>query len=249
MIVIKSKQDIEVMKQAGRIAANALKKAGETLKPGITTKEVDKIVYEYIKGQGAVPSFLNYGGFPASCCISVNETVIHGIPSDRIICDGDIVSIDVGACYKGFHGDCAETFAIGNISDEAKQLIKVTRESFYKGIEKAVVGNRVSDISNAVQTYCEQFGYGVVDCFTGHGIGAQLHEDPPVPNYGRPGRGPRLMAGMTLAIEPMVNAGTHQVSVLSDKWTVVTNDKRLSAHYENTVLITKTGPVILTTAD
>lgn len=249
MIVIKSKQDIELMQQAGRITANALKLAGETLRPGITTLEVDRIVHGYITGQGAIPSFLNYGGFPGSCCISINETVIHGIPSDRKIQEGDIVSVDVGACYQGFHGDCAETFPVGEVSDEAKQLIQVTRESFYKGFAAAVVGNRVSDISNAVQTHCEQFGYGVVDSFTGHGIGSDLHEDPPVPNFGRPGRGPRLMSGMTLAIEPMVNMGTRQVSVLPDKWTVVTNDRKLSAHYENTVLITRSGPVILTRAD
>ena len=246
MIVIKSKQEIECMKQAGRIAATALKLAGEALRPGISTKEIDTLVHDFIIKSGAHPSFLNYGGFPGSACISINDTVIHGIPADQKISEGDIVSIDVGAKYQGFHGDCANTFAVGKISPEAQKLLDVTQQSFFEGMEKARVGNRVSDISCAVQLYCEQFGFSVVEAFTGHGVGSDLHEEPAVPNFGRAGRGPRLVAGMTLAIEPMVNMGTKEVKTLSDKWTVVTRDAKLSAHFEHTVLITNAGPVILT---
>lgn len=249
MIVIKTKADIDVMKKAGRIAATALKRAGQALRPGITTNEIDKIVHEYITSQGATPSFLHYGGFPKSCCISPNEMVIHGIPSDRKIQEGDIVSIDVGAFYKGFHGDCANTFGVGRISPEAQNLIRVTKESFYKGMAQAVEGNRVSDIGNAIATYCEASGYGVVESYTGHGIGQDLHEEPSIPNFGPPGRGPRLVPGMTLAVEPMVNQGTADIVLLPDRWGVVTRDKKLSAHYENTIVVTKSGPVILTVSD
>ena len=249
MIAIKNEHELSAMRQACKITAAARALAGEMVRPGVMTKQIDKAVHDYIVSQGAKPSFLGYGGFPASSCISVNSTVIHGIPGDYTLQDGDIVSIDVGAYYKGFHGDCAATFACGTISAEAKKLIDVTKQSFFEGIRFATQGHRVSDISHAIQTYVESNGFSVVRSFVGHGVGAQLHEEPEVPNYGPAGRGPRLLRGMTLAIEPMVNVGTADVRILKDRWTTVTADGKLSAHYENTVLITDGEPEILTVTE
>ena len=249
MIAIRNERELTLMRQACKITAAARALAGEMVRPGVTTKQIDKAVHDYIVSQGAKPSFLNYNGYPASACISVNETVIHGIPGGYTLRDGDIVSIDVGAYYKGFHGDCAATFACGTISDQAQKLIDVTKQSFFEGIRFAKRGHRVSDISHAIQTYVESNGFSVVRSFVGHGVGAQLHEEPEVPNFGPAGRGPRMLPGMTLAIEPMVNVGTHEVRILRDGWTVVTTDGKLSAHYENTVLITDGEPEILTVAE
>ena len=246
MITLKSSHEIDLMRQAGKITAAARALAGEMVKPGVTTQEIDKAVEEFIRKQGAVPSFLNYNGYPASACISVNDEVIHGIPGKRVLQEGDIVSIDVGAYIGGFHGDCAATFACGKISDEAKRLIDLTRQSFFEGIKFAKEGYRVQDISAAVQTYVEGHGFSVVREFVGHGVGAHLHESPEVPNFGRSGRGPRLLRGMTLAIEPMVNLGGAAILQLNDGWTVKTRDGKLSAHYENTILITDGEPEILT---
>jgi len=249
MIAIKNGQELQCMRQACKITAAARALAGEMVRPGVTTKEIDKAVHDFIVRQGAKPSFLGYSGFPASVCISVNNTVIHGIPGGYVLRDGDIVSVDVGAYYKGFHGDCAATYPCGSISADAQKLIDVTKQSFFEGIRFAKKGHRVSDISHAIQTYVESNGFSVVRSFVGHGVGAQLHEEPEVPNYGSPGRGPRLIPGMTLAIEPMVNVGTWEVQVLKDRWTTVTADGKLSAHYENTVLITDGEPEILTVAE
>ena len=237
------------MRKACKITAAARALAGEMVKPGITTGAIDKAVHDFIVAQGAKPSFLGYRGFPASTCISVNNTVIHGIPGGYKLKEGDIVSIDVGAYYQGFHGDCAATFPCGTISAEAQRLIDVTKQSFFEGIAFARRGYRVSDISHAIGAHVESNGFSVVRSFVGHGVGAQLHEEPEVPNYGNPGRGPRLVPGMTLAIEPMVNEGVYDVRVLKDGWTVVTTDGKLSAHYENTVLITDGEPEILTVVE
>lgn len=237
------------MRQACKITAAARALAGEMVRPGVTTKQIDKAVHDFIVKQGAKPSFLHYGGYPASACISVNSTVIHGIPDGRVLQEGDIVSVDVGAYFRGFHGDCAATYPCGKISPEAQKLIDVTRQSFFEGLKFAKQGNRISDISHAVQTYVESNGYSVVRDFVGHGVGAQLHEEPEVRNFGAPGHGPRMLRGMTLAIEPMVNEGTYEVRVLKDKWTTVTADGMLSAHYENTVLITDGEPEILTVVE
>ena len=249
MITIKNERELQAMRQACRITAAARALAGEMVRPGVSTKQIDKAVHDFIVAQGAKPSFLNYHGFPASTCISVNNVVIHGIPDGYILKEGDIVSVDVGALYQGFHGDCAATFPCGAISTEAQRLIDVTKQSFYEGIRFATRGHRVSDISHAIQTYVESNGFSVVRSFVGHGVGAQLHEEPEVPNYGAPGRGPRLVPGMTLAIEPMVNVGRPDVRILKDGWTVVTTDGTLSAHYENTVLITDGEPEILTVTE
>lgn len=250
MVVIKTARELSKMKDACRISAEALRVAGEAVKPGVTTYEIDAIVRKYIEKQGAAPSFLGYGGFPASACISVNNVVIHGIPSKKhVLKEGDIVSVDVGAYYEGFHGDNAYTFPCGRISACAQALLNATRESLYEGIKKALAGNRVGDIGSAVQEYVEARSYSVVRDFVGHGVGAKLHEDPSVPNYGTPGRGVRLIPGMTIAIEPMVNEGTFQVRVLEDKWTTVTADGKLSAHFEHTIAITPDGPKILTLCD
>ena len=246
MITLKSSHEIDLMRQAGKITAAARALAGEMVRPGVTTQEIDKAVEEFIRKQGAVPSFLNYSGYPASACISVNDEVIHGIPGKRVLQDGDIVSVDVGAYIGGFHGDCAATFVCGKISDEAQRLIDVTRQSFFEGIKFAKEGCRVQDISAAVQAYVEGQGFSVVREFVGHGVGAHLHESPEVPNFGRSGRGPRLLRGMTLAIEPMVNLGGAAILQLNDGWTVKTRDGKLSAHYENTILITDGEPEILT---
>lgn len=247
MIVLKTSRELALMKEACRISAGALRVAGEAVKPGISTWEIDKIAYDYIKSQGAEPNFLNLYGFPATACISVNDEVIHGIPSKKcILKEGDIVSIDLGAKLHGYNGDNAATFACGEISGEAKRLIDTTRESLYKAIEVAVVGNKIGDIGSTVQKYCEERGFTVVREYTGHGVGKALHEDPSVPNYGTAGRGVRLLPGMTIAIEPMINQGTAAIKQLPDGWTVKTRDGKLSAHFEHTVAITKTGPVILT---
>lgn len=234
------------MRQACIISARALQLGGEAVEPGVTTAEIDRIIRKYIESQGAKPSFLGYGGYPASACISVNETVIHGIPDKRVIRAGDIVSIDVGAYIGGYHGDNAATFAAGDISPEAQALLDATRESLYEGIAQATAGNRVGDIGAAVQRYVEMRGYSVVRQFVGHGVGTNLHEDPSVPNFGTPGRGTRLVPGMTLAIEPMINMGGSEVEILKDGWTTVTKDGKLSAHFEHTIAITSDGPAILT---
>ena len=249
MIAIKNERELSLMRQACRITAAARALAGKMVSPGVTTKQIDKAVHDYIVSQGAKPAFLGYHGVPASACISVNNCVIHGIPGGYTLREGDIVSIDVGAYYKGFHGDCAATFACGAISTEAQKLIDVTKQSFFEGIRFATRGHRVSDISHAIQTYVESNGFSVVRSFVGHGVGAQLHEEPEVPNSGPAGRGPRLLPGMTLAIEPMVNEGVYDVRVLKDGWTTVTADGKLSAHYENTVLITDGEPEILTVTE
>lgn len=250
MVILKTGRELKKMREAGRIAAKALKLAGEAVEPGITTFDIDEIVRKYIESEGAKPSFLGYNGFPASACISVNDVVIHGIPNKTCkIKSGDIVSIDIGAFFEGFHGDNAATFACGDITDEARALIKATKESLYEGIKMARAGNRIGDVASAVQRYVEARNYSVVRDFVGHGVGAKLHEDPSVPNYGTPGRGVRLIPGMTIAIEPMINIGTHKVRVLPDGWTTVTEDGKLSAHFEHSVAITENGPVILTLAE
>ncbi|MBQ5323138.1 MAG: type I methionyl aminopeptidase [Oscillospiraceae bacterium] len=249
MVILKTANTIKKMREAGRLSALALKVGGEAVKPGVTTAEIDKAIYDFIVSQGATPSFLNLYGFPASACISVNDELIHGIPGNRVINEGDIVSIDVGACLDGYHGDNAATFVAGTVSEEAQKLLDVTKQSLFKGIEAAVVGNRIGDISNAVQTYCEERGYSVVREFVGHGIGRDVHEDPEVPNFGAAGHGPRLVNGMCIAIEPMINAGTRFVSTDSNGWTVRTKDGKLSAHFEHTIAITDNGPIILTDPD
>lgn len=250
MITIKSKAEIEKMREAGKITGLALVEISKHIRPGVSTKELDKVAYDFIKRHGATPSFLNYNGFPGSICASVNDEVVHGIPSkERILKEGDIISIDVGACKDGFHGDAARTYPVGKISDEAARLIEVTKQSFFEGIKNAVHGGKLGDISAAVQEYVEENGYSVVRDLVGHGIGKNLHEDPSVPNFGRRGKGTKLAAGMTLAIEPMVNEGEYDVAVLDDDWTVVTADGTLSAHYENTVVITRGEPEILTLFD
>ena len=249
MVILKPASAIKKMREAGRLSALALKVGGEAVVPGVTTAEIDRVIHDFIVSQGATPSFLNLYGFPASACISVNDELIHGIPGNRVIKDGDIVSIDVGACLDGYHGDNAATFVAGNASPEALELLDVTKQSLYKGIEAATIGNRVGDISNAVQTYCEERGYSVVREFVGHGIGRSVHEDPEVPNFGAAGHGPRLVNGMVIAIEPMINAGTRFVSTDSNGWTVRTKDGKLSAHFEHTIAITENGPIILTDPD
>ena len=236
------------MRAAGRVTAEARRLAGKMVKVGVTTKEIDTAVFEFIKSRGATPTFLNYHGFPASICASVNEQVIHGIPGGRVLRDGDIISIDVGATLEGYIGDCAATFAVGRCSVEALRLIDVTKQSFFEGILYAREGYRISDISHAVQSFVETNGFSVVREYVGHGVGSMMHEPPEVPNYGPPGHGVRVVRGMTLAIEPMVNAGGHAIKVLGDSWTVVTQDGSLSAHYENSILVTDGEPEILTTA-
>lgn len=248
MVVLKTRREIELMREAGRISAMALKVAGEAVRPGVSTYEIDTIARKYIESQGAKPNFLGLYGFPATACISINNEVIHGIPSkDRILKEGDIVSIDLGAVKDGYNGDNAATFAVGKISDEAQRLIDTTRESLYVGLKMAVAGNRLGDIGHAVQVYCEERGFGVVRDFVGHGVGRELHEDPSVPNYGTPGKGVRLLPGMTIAVEPMINEGTWEVDQLNDGWTVVTRDGKLSAHFEHTVAITKNGECMILT--
>ena len=247
MILVKNSEQLAIMRKAGRITGEAILVARDHIREGVSTKELDIRIREYIEKCGAKPSFLGYGGFPGSACISLNDEVIHGIPSkDRILHEGDIVKIDVGACYKGFHGDSANTFGVGKISEEAEKLIAATRESFFRGAAQAKAGNRIGDIGSAVFEYANALGYGVVKRYVGHGVGMELHEDPEVPNFGTAGRGPRLMPGMTIAIEPMINAGTYLVKEMSDGWKVRTADGRLSAHYEHTVAITDGDAVLLT---
>lgn len=247
MIPIKNTEQLRVMRDACRITGEALLAAEEAIRPGLSTKALDEIIRAYIEKCGARATFLGYGGFPGAACISINNEVIHGIPSpDRILREGDIVKVDVGAFYRGFTGDAARTFPVGTVSDEALSLIKATKESFEKAAAAAIVGNRIGDIGSAVDTHVRSYGYSVVRKFVGHGVGAELHEEPEVPNFGTPGRGVRLFAGMTLAIEPMVNVGGAEVRILPDRWTVVTADGSLSAHYENTVALTANGPEILT---
>lgn len=249
MIVLKTARELKVMREACVISAQALKLIGEAVEPGVTTAELDRLAEKFIRSRGAVPNFKNYNGFPATACISINNEVIHGIPSDkRVLKSGDIVSVDLGAQFEGYHGDNAATFACGEISDEAKRLMDATRESLYEGIQMARAGGRIGDISSAIQKYVEARGYSVVRQFVGHGVGTSLHEAPEVPNYGVSGRGCRLLPGMTLAIEPMVNMGSYDVKVLPDGWTVLTSDGALSAHFEHTVAITADGPKIMTVA-
>ena len=249
MIQIKNSEQIAVMKEAGRITAEALLIAGENIREGVSTKQLDTLIREHIEKSGAKPSFLGYGGFPASACISVNDEVIHGIPSaKRILHEGDIVKVDVGAYYKGFHGDSARTFAVGRIDDAARKLIEVTEQSFWEGIRNFEQGKRIGDIGAAIDSYVKTFGFSTVKRYIGHGIGHALHEQPDVPNFGTPGRGVRLCTGMVLAIEPMINMGTEEVTVMPDQWTVKTADRKLSAHYENTVALTSDGVLVLTKA-
>ncbi len=247
MIPIKTPEQLRLMREAGRITAEALLLAEECIRPGLTTWELDQKIHDHIVKSGARPSFLGYGGFPGSACISINEQVIHGIPSKKtVLQDGDLVKVDVGACYRGFHGDAARTFAVGTVSEDARKLIEVTKASFYQGVEFARAGNRIGDIGSAIEAFVTANGFSVVRRYIGHGVGKELHEEPEVPNFGTAGHGARLYSGMTLAIEPMVNVGTPDVRELKDGWTVVTADKSLSAHYENTVAITNDGPVIMT---
>ncbi len=247
MVTVKSKREIELMREAGRIVALAHKAVKENIKPGISTMDLDKIVYDVIVENDAIPSFKGYHGFPGSICASINEVVVHGIPNEGMILkDGDIIAVDIGAEYKGYHGDSAWTYECGNVDEKSKMLMKVTEESLFKGLEFAKPGNHISDISNAIGEYATSFGYGVVEQFTGHGIGKNLHEDPAIPNYGPSGRGIILKQGMTFAIEPMINQGTKKVKILKDQWTVVTVDKKRSAHYEHTILITDEGYELLT---
>ena len=248
-IIIKSPREIEIMRQAGRITAAARTLAREMVAPGVTTAAIDREVRRFIEKSGATPTFLGYGGFPASVCLSINDEVIHGIPGHRVIREGDIVSVDVGATWKGYVGDCAGTYVAGTGTAAAKNLIAVTRQSFFEGIKFARAGNRVGDISHAVQQYAESHGCSVVREYVGHGVGSVMHEAPEVPNFGRAGHGPVLVKGMTIAVEPMVNAGTWEVKVLKDGWAVKTADGSLSAHYENTILITDGEPEILTWAE
>ena len=246
MITLKSAHEIEAMRLAGKITAAARALAREMVKPGVTTQQIDKAVFHFIREQGAIPSFLHYNGYPASVCISVNDEIIHGIPGKRVLREGDIVSVDVGAYIGGYHGDCAGTYPCGQVSDEALRLIRVTQDSFFEGLKFAREGCRLSDISHAVQTFVEANGYSVVREYVGHGIGRNMHEAPEVPNYGKPGHGPRLLRGMTLAVEPMVNAGTAAIKQMPDGWTVKTADGKYAAHYENTILITTGDPELLT---
>jgi methionyl aminopeptidase len=246
MIIVKNTTEIEYMRRAGKVVSDTLAKLEEVIQPGITTADINRIAEEIILKQGAKPSFKGYQGFPASICTSLNNEVVHGIPGNRVLKEGDIISVDCGAILNGYHGDAARTIAVGDISDNAAKLIKVTEQSFFQGISKAVIGSRLTDISYEIQKYVESFGFSIVRDYVGHGIGSHMHEDPEIPNYGRPGRGPKLVKGMTFAIEPMVNLGNFHVRTLSDGWTVVTEDGSLSAHYENTIVITENGSEILT---
>ena len=250
MIVLKTTRELSLMKEACVIAAGALKAAGEAVEPGVSTAEIDRIALDFIKKSGAIPTFKGYNGYPAAACVSINDEVIHGIPNKkRIIRAGDIVSIDVGATFNGYVGDNAATFAAGDISPEAQRLCDVTRESLYEGIKAAVAGGRIGDIGSTIQRYCEERGFSVVREYTGHGVGKQMHEDPSVPNFGTPGRGVRLLPGMTIAIEPMINMGGAGIRQLPDGWTIKTKDGKLSAHFEHTIAITDNGPIILTDPD
>lgn len=246
MIIIKSDPEIDIMRQAGRITAGARTIARQMVEPGVTTRQINREVHKFITKSGASPCFMTDGGFPTAACISVNDEIIHGIPGPRVLKEGDIVSVDVGAYIGGFHGDCAATYPCGKISEEAQRLIDVTRQSFFEGFAQAREGNRISDISHAVQAYVEANGFSVVREYVGHGVGRNMHEAPEIPNYGAPGHGPKLLRGMTIAVEPMVNAGTAAIRQMSDGWTVKTRDGKYAAHYENTILITAGEPEILT---
>lgn len=247
MVTIKTDREIQLMRDAGRLTAEVMELGGSLIKPGVSTKEIDDRLYKFIKKHNATPSFLNYYGYPGTACISINDEVIHGIPSgNRIIADGDIVSIDVGVLLNGYHGDMARTFCAGNVSEEARKLIEVTKECFRRGISYATDGARIGDIGHAVESFAHENGFSVVEDYVGHGVGTHLHEDPDVPNYGKAGKGMRLRKGMTIAVEPMINAGVKDVVQLDDGWTVVTKDGKLSAHYENTIAITDGEPLILT---
>ncbi len=252
MVLLKTEDEIRKMQKAGRIVALVFEALSDVIRPGVSTYEIDRIAEKVIRGEGAVPSFLHYGTppFPGSICASINEEVVHGIPDrKRILKEGDIISVDVGAVLDGFHGDAARTYPVGTISREAADLIRVTEECFWKGFDKAIAGNRIGDVSYAVMKHAEEHGYGVVRELTGHGIGRHLHEDPDVPNYGKPGHGPRIVPGLVIAVEPMINMGTREVTLLSDEWTVATRDRLPSAHYENTIAVTENGPVITTKVD
>lgn len=246
MIILKSRMELDVMREAGRIVAQTHQELSKAVKPGVTTKQLDELAETFIRSKGAVPSFKGYGGFSGSICASVNEELVHGIPGKRTLQEGDIISLDIGALFEGFHGDSAWTYAVGAISDEDQRLMRVTEESLYKGLENAIPGGRLSDISHAIQLHAEAAGFTIVREYVGHGIGHNLHEDPQIPNFGPPGRGPRLKPGMVLAIEPMVNAGERYVRTLADNWTVVTVDGKNCAHYEHTIAITEEGYEILT---
>ncbi|MFS0881573.1 type I methionyl aminopeptidase [Metabacillus niabensis] len=248
MIVCKTQRELEIMREAGRIVALTHQELQKFIQPGITTKELDSIAEKFIRGYDAIPSFKGYNGFRGSICTSVNEELVHGIPGDRVLREGDIISIDIGAKYNGYHGDSAWTYAVGNISDETRRLLEVTEESLYRGLKEAKPGDRLSNISHAIQTYVEEHQFSVVREYVGHGVGQELHEDPQIPHYGPPNKGPRLKPGMVLAIEPMVNAGTRYVKTLADNWTVVTVDGKMCAHFEHTIAITETGYEILTKA-
>jgi len=255
MILVKSQKELDIMRKAGELVALALDKLSLNIAEGVTTAELDRIAEEFIRSKGAVPSFKGYHGlpgakdYPASICASINNEVVHGIPDNRKLKNGDIISIDIGIYYQGFHGDAARTFAVGKISEKASLLIEVTKQSFYEGLRFAINGNRIYDISSAIQDYVEKFGFSVVRDYVGHGIGKNMHEEPQIPNFRTKQRGPRLMPGMTLAIEPMVNEGAYNVKLLDNMWTVVTQDGSLSAHYENTIAVTENEPIILTKLD
>lgn len=246
MIILKSRMELEVMREAGRIVALTHQELSKAIKPGVTTKQLDELAETFIRSKGAVPSFKGYGGFPGSICASVNEELVHGIPGKRTLQEGDVISLDIGAQFEGYHGDSAWTYPVGRISEEDQRLLQVTEESLYKGLEKAIPGGRLSDISHAIQLHAEAAGFTIVREYVGHGIGRSLHEDPQIPNYGPPDRGPRLKPGMVLAIEPMVNAGERYVRTLEDNWTVVTVDRKKCAHFEHTIAITEDGYEILT---
>lgn len=248
MIICKTERELEIMREAGRIVALTHQELKQHIKPGITTKELDNIAEKTIQSYNAIPSFKGYNGFPGSICASVNEELVHGIPGDRVLCDGDIISIDIGAKYNGYHGDSAWTYAVGTIDEETSKLLEVTEQSLYKGLDEAKAGVRLSNISHAIQTYVEANGFSIVREYVGHGVGQDLHEDPQIPHYGPPNKGPRLKPGMVLAVEPMVNAGRRYVKTLSDNWTVVTVDGKMCAHFEHTIAITETGFEILTKA-
>lgn len=247
MIIIKSKEEIELMRISGKVTGTVLKELKDFIKPGISTLDIDKFVDDIIRSHDMYPTFNGYGGFPGSACVSVNEEIVHGIPNkNKILKEGDIVSVDVGSTYKGYVSDAARTYGVGEISDEAARLIRVTEESFFEGIKFARVGYRLSDISHAIQVRAEEEGFGVIRDFVGHGVGRDLHEDPQIPNYGKPGKGPRLVSGMVFAIEPMITQGSYETETLLNNWTVVTEDGKLSAHYENTVVINDGEPELLT---
>lgn len=247
MIIIKSKQEIDIMREAGKVTGQVLKELEDFIKPGVSTMEIDSFVENFIRSKGMIPSFKGLYDFPGSACVSINEEVVHGIPSeDRILQEGDIVSVDVGSTYKGYCSDAARTYAVGEISDEARHLIETAKESFFAGMEFCKVGCRLSDVSHAIQTKVESEGFSVIRDYVGHGIGRDMHEDPQIPNFGKPGRGPRLTEGMVFAIEPMIAVGSYETDVLLDDWTVVTVDGKYAAHYENTVVITDGEPELLT---